>query len=127
MDDIKGKVSRAKVAEARKKARTKRRLGQEGVSAQNVIRESRRVGEIMREKKKTKVKKMTWKYKRGDVLKAKRDFFKDTELTLKRRTGKVSQTNSKFQGSIPAYNIKWDDQEKGIWYDKESVESELSK
>ena len=44
IDDIKGKVSRAKVAEARKKARAKRRLGQEGVSAQNVMRESRRVG-----------------------------------------------------------------------------------
>ena len=48
-----------------------------------------------------------------------------TPLGNLNRTGRVQQTNSKFNGSIPAYNIKWEDQDTGLWYDKETVEGEL--
>ena len=68
---------------------------------------------------------MEWKYKRGDKIRAELRFFRGTDLSNKVRIGKIQQTNSKFQGNIPAYNIKWNDQDTGLWYDKESVESEL--
>ena len=55
--DIEGKASRAQVVVARKKARTKRRLGQEGVSRENILRRGREIGKIMAPKKKRKRKK----------------------------------------------------------------------
>ena len=55
--DIEGKASRAQVAVARKRARTKRRLGQEGVSRENILRRGREIGKIMAPKKKRKRKK----------------------------------------------------------------------
>lgn len=122
MTEIEGKASRGQIAAARKKARTKRRLGQEGVSRQNIIRESKRIGDVMRPRRKKKVKKLNWKYKRNDKVEARARFFRGTELSYKVREGIVKQTNSKYQGNIPAYNIKWNDQDVGIWYDKESVE-----
>lgn len=66
---------------------------------------------------------LQWKYKRGDTIQADRRFFKGTDLSNKQRIGKVQQTSSTFQGNT--YNIKWNDQDTGLWYDKESVESEL--
>ena len=122
LDEIQGKVSRKKVTEAREKASLKRRLGQEGVSAQNVIRQSRRIGEIMKPRKKPKKKVYTWKFKRGDTVKAPAKFFRGTELSYKPRTGKIQMANSKYNGYIPAYNIKWSGEKSGIWYDKQSVE-----
>ena len=80
----------------------------------------------MRPRKKKKVKKMIWKYKRGDKIRAERRFFMGIrEMSNKVRIGRVQQTNSKFQGNIPAYNIKWNGEPSGLWYDKESVESDL--
>ena len=80
----------------------------------------------MKPKTKRKVKKMTWKFKRGDKIRAERRFFRGIrELSNKVRIGKVNQTNSKFRGSIPAYNIKWNGEPTGLWYDKESIESDL--
>ena len=78
----------------------------------------------MRPKRKKKVKKLKWKYKRGDKIRARARFFRGTELSYKTRKGKVQQTNSKYQGNIPAYNIKWEGEDSGIWYDKESIEDE---
>ena len=57
-----------------------------------------------------------------------RRFFRGTDLSNKVRIGKIQQTNSKLKVGndvIAAYNIKWNDQDTGLWYDKESVESEL--
>ena len=70
------------------------------------------------------MKRFSWKYKRNDKIEARARFFRGTELSYKIRRGIVKQTNSKFQGNIPAYNIKWDDEKVGIWYDKESIENE---
>ena len=48
-----------------------------------------------------------------------------TELSNKNRRGRIQQTNSKYQGNIPAYNIKWNTEDTGLWYDKTSIESDL--
>ena len=130
-DDIKNltATSRSKVRKAQQEKRAKNRFDREGLDQSNIrqeqLRRSRRIGEIMKPKAKKKVKKFTWKYKRGDKIRAERRFFMGTELSNKVRIGQVQQTNSKFNGSIPAYNIKWNDQNTGLWYDKESVEGEL--
>ena len=130
-DDIKNltATTRSKVRKAQQEKRAKNRLDREGLDQSNIrqeqLRRSRRIGEIMKPKAKKKVKKFTWKYKRGDKIRAERRFFMGTELSNKVRIGQVQQTNSKFNGSIPAYNIKWNDQNTGLWYDKESVEGEL--
>ena len=55
-------------------------------------------------------------------MKAPAKFFRGTELSYKPRTGKIQMANSKYNGYIPAYNIKWSGEKSGIWYDKQSVE-----
>ena len=124
LEDIEWPVSRTKFEEADKKATARNRFNRTGLSRQDVIREGRRVEEVMRPKRKKKVKKLKWKYKRGDKIQARARFFRGTELSYKTRKGKVQQTNSKYQGNIPAYNIKWEGEDSGIWYDKESIEDE---
>ncbi len=123
------RVSRASVEEADRQASSRNRFLRTGLDRSTIrsdqLRASRRIGNIMRPKRKKKVKRLQWKYKRGDKIRAELRFFRGTNLSNKVRIGKIQQTNSKFQGNIPAYNIKWNDQDTGLWYDKESVESEL--
>ena len=122
-------TSRSNVRKAQKEKRATNRFNREGLDQSNIrqeqLRRSKRIGDIMKPKTKKKVKQFTWKYKRGDKIQAERRFFMGTPLGNLNRTGQVQQTNSKFNGSIPAYNIKWEDQDTGLWYDKETVEGEL--
>ena len=128
-EDIENIASRSRVEEADKEATSRIKFQRTGLDQSTIrsdqLRASRRIGDIMKPKKKKKVKKMTWKYKRGDKIRAERRFFRGTDLSNKKRIGRVQQTNSKFQGNIPAYNIKWNGEPSGLWYDKESVESDL--
>ena len=129
VEDIQRPVERTKFTEADKKASARNRLARTGVSRQNIIRQSKRIEEVMRPRKKKKVKRMTWKYKRGDRIVARARFFRGTELSYKKRVGVVNQTNSKYRipnsrDTIPGYNIKWRGEDSGIWYDKESIENE---
>ena len=72
-------TSRSNVRKAQKEKRATNRFNREGLDQSNI---------------KKKVKKFTWKYKRGDKIRAERRFFMGTELSNKVRIGQVQQTNS---------------------------------
>lgn len=115
-------TTRSNVRKATAEKQAKNRFSRTGLKASDILREGRRIETIMRPKRKKKVKKINWKFKRGDKVKVDGKFFRGTELSNKNRRGRIQQTNSKYQGNIPAYNIKWNTENKGLWYDKESVE-----